>query len=331
MLRKPRPEDFKPVSEASAVRRAQALVEKAEARAREAAERVVEAEQLVTRARETAVDVALAGGEPDHQAFLNAEDALKDARRQRGIADGAVERAKAQLAEAQLAARKELIERLTAASRECAKDLNRKIGAAVGANERIMALWARANELGVGNEVPRLGYTGRLNADALGEWRREIAGAKAAPKRSDLVTVRFVKRPPEAHDHMLGGRFNIGDVAGFERRIADRLVRESLAVYTDDPGREPPPEKPEPVKASAPGDAVVVKFRRKWMPGLGRTSFMKGDVTSLEASVASGLVAEGVAVVFDHDADESAPTPASAPASVAGQTGAPALEVREDA
>jgi len=195
MLRKPpRPEDFKPVSESPAVRRAQAVLEKAEVRAREAAERVVEAEHLVHKARETAVDVALAGGEPDHESFRRAEQALADAQQQKSIADGAVERAKAKLAEATVAARRDLIERLTAASREAARDLSKKVGAAVGANQRAAALWARANELGVGNEVPRLNYTGRLNTDVLEQWRREIAGAKATPKRTDLVTVAAIAK-----------------------------------------------------------------------------------------------------------------------------------------
>ena len=128
---------------------------------------------------------------------------------------------------------------------------------------------------------------------------------------------------------MLGAGFNAGNVAGFEPAIADRLVREGICIYADDASREPPPEPtPEPIKA-APGDVVSLRFKRRWSPGLGRPTYMRGDVAGFDPRTASALVAEGIAVAVEPDAEQPAAMPAPAPAPVAGQTSAPTLEHRE--
>jgi len=331
MLRKPRPEDFKPVSEAAAVRRAQALVEKTEARAREAAERVAEVEEIVRRAREAAIGALLKDEEPDGKSIETALQELEGARETKNAVDGAVEKARVQLAQARTEARKDLVERLKDASYSAARDLGKKIRAAQRANEAVRQIWQRAAELGIAESVPSLVFVGRFDDEAISFWEEDVASYKAKPRkpRTDLAAIRFIASPPQEYAGLLKATFNAGDVAGFAPDLAARLVREQIAVYADDPSREPPEEpKPEPVKA-AQGDVTLLRFRRRWSPGLGRPSYVRGDVAGFAPDVASGLVAEGIATVVEPGDD--APTATPAPAPVAGQTGAPVLETREGA
>ncbi len=333
MLRKPRPEDFKPVSEAPAVRRAQAVLEKAEARAREAAAAVAEMEQELQKAREAAIDALLKDEEPDGKPIETALQELEGAREANNAVDGAVEKARAQLAQAMAEARRDLVEKLTEASKEAARLLDKRLATAFKANEAVRALWRRADELGVSSEVPPLFFTGKFNPDAFAIWRKDIASYATKPRRprTDLVTVRFIASPPQEYAHLLGAAYAAGDVAGFEPDLAARMVREQIAIYADDPSREPPEEpKPEPIEA-APGDVTLLRFRRRWSPGLGRPSYMCGDVAGFDPQTANALVSEGIATVVEPDDDAPTAAPAPAPAPVAGQTGAPALEVREDA